>query len=137
LWLGALLAKPPTGGGQRRAAASPEQVREVLQAAEQRDPELYLFLRIAATTGLRPGEVVALRWCDLDLDAPTVTISGNIVHARGLARAEGERDRIDAVEVAGSAVIVGRSELDLRPDRAHRPAASSKRRLRQPAVLPN
>jgi integrase len=80
----ALLAKPPTGGGKRRAAASPEQVREVLQAAEQRDPELYLFLRIAATTGLRPGEAVALRWCDLDLDAPAVMVSGNIVHARGL-----------------------------------------------------
>jgi len=81
----ALLAKPPTGGGQRRAAASPEQVREALEAAKQRDPELYMFLRIAATTGLRPGEVVALRWCDLNLEAPAVIVSGNIVHARGLS----------------------------------------------------
>jgi integrase len=37
-------------------------VREALAAAEQEDPAFGLYLRLCATTVLRPGEVCALRW---------------------------------------------------------------------------
>ncbi|MCX4096533.1 tyrosine-type recombinase/integrase [Nocardia sp. alder85J] len=47
---------------------------------------------VLLATGARPGEALAVRWCDLDLaaTAPTLTISGTIVRnsARGLHRQE-------------------------------------------------
>jgi integrase len=43
-----------------------------------------VFLRLEATTGAPPGEVVALHWCDVDLDALAVAINGNVVHTCGL-----------------------------------------------------
>ena len=60
-----------------------EQAREALTAAERTDPELYLFLRLEATTGLRPGEVCALWWQDVDLGAAEVLVGYNVVHAKG------------------------------------------------------
>jgi integrase len=61
-----------------------EQAREALQAVQHKDPELYLFLRLEATTGLRPGEVCALWWQDVDLEAAEVLVGHNVVHAKGL-----------------------------------------------------
>jgi integrase len=43
-----------------------------------------LFLRLEATTGLRPGEVCALWWQDFDLETGDMIVGHNIVHARGL-----------------------------------------------------
>ena len=61
-----------------------EQARQALQEAERKDPELYLFLRLEATTGLWPGEVCALWWRDVDLEAGELIVGYNIVHAKGL-----------------------------------------------------
>jgi integrase len=47
----AALVRPPAPRGARRSMPSREQAREALQAAERTDPELYLFLRLEATTG--------------------------------------------------------------------------------------
>jgi integrase len=60
------------------------QARQALQAAAKKDPELYLFLRLEATTGLRPGEVCALWWQNFDLEAGDLVVGYNVVHARGL-----------------------------------------------------
>src|SRR6266511_5452354 len=65
----AALVRPPAPRGAKRAMPTREQAREALTAAERKDPELYLFLRLEATTGLRPGEVCALWWRDFDLEA--------------------------------------------------------------------
>jgi integrase len=35
---------------------------------------LYAPVTVAATTGLRRGELLALRWADVDLDAATLTV---------------------------------------------------------------
>jgi integrase len=80
----ATLVKPPAPQGAKRAMPTREQARAALQAAEQEDPELYLFLRMEATTGLRPGELCALWWQDLDLEAGEVVVGHNVVHEKGL-----------------------------------------------------
>jgi len=88
-WIGfnpARLATPPAAQGEKRNVPTPAEVREALAAAEQEDPTFGLFLRLCATTGLRPGEVCALRWCDLDLTAGELSVSGNVVHTSGLDR---------------------------------------------------
>jgi integrase len=50
------------------------------------DPELYLFLRLEATTGLRSRELCALCWQDFDLDAGELIVGHNVVHARAAWR---------------------------------------------------
>jgi integrase len=80
----AMLVKPPAPQSAKRAMPTKAQAREALQAAERQDPELYLFLRLEATTGLRPGEVCALWWQDFDLEAGEVIVGYNVVHAKGL-----------------------------------------------------
>jgi integrase len=80
----AALVRPPAPRSTKRAMPTKEQAREALQEAERKDPELYLFLRLEATTGLRPGEVCGLWWRDLDLKAKEVLVGHNVVHAKGL-----------------------------------------------------
>jgi integrase len=80
----AALVRPPAPRSAKRAMPTREQARQALQAAQSKDPELYLFLRIEATTGLRPGEVCALWWHDFDLDAAELLVGHNVVHAKGL-----------------------------------------------------
>ncbi len=80
----AALVRPPAPRSAKRAMPTKQQARQALQAAERTNPELYLFLRLEATTGLRPGEVCALWWQDFDLEAAEVLVGYNVVHAKGL-----------------------------------------------------
>jgi integrase len=79
----ALVVRPAGGKGKSRPVPTPEQVRELFAALTD-EPDFAVFLRLSTTAGLRPSEVCALRWPDLDLDAATVTINGSIVTAKGL-----------------------------------------------------
>jgi integrase len=81
----AVLARPPAPRNAARKLPTPEQAKTLLAAAGQRDPEFELFARLGAATGLRRGEVVALRWRDLDLDGAELSVSGNVLFLRGLA----------------------------------------------------
>ena len=81
----ALMVRPAGGKGKSRPVPTPEQVRELFGALAD-EPDFAVFLRLSTTAGLRPSEVCALRWQDLDLDAMTVTIpeDGSIVTAKSL-----------------------------------------------------
>ena len=61
--------KPPTG----------EQLGRVLHRAFDEQPELACYLLIAAATGARRSEVVALRWTDIDVQQRTVSIRRGVV----------------------------------------------------------
>ena len=61
----ALAARPPRSRAQPVDIPSVEVVRAALAAIGGSDIELPI--RLAVTTGVRPGELVALRWRDLDL----------------------------------------------------------------------
>jgi integrase len=76
--------RPPAAAHDKRPVPTPAEVRETLAAAEQEDAAFGLFLRLCATIGLRAGEVCALRWCDLDLEAGELSVSGNVVRVSGL-----------------------------------------------------
>lgn len=62
------IVKPP-------AAAD---VIRLIDAAEVDDPDFGAFLHLAAAASARRGELCALRWTDLELDAPAVTIERSI-----------------------------------------------------------
>ena len=59
---------------------TPEQARAFLAAAE--NTRLCTAFAIGLSLGLRRGEVLALRWCDIDLDALTIRVEQTIQRVR-------------------------------------------------------
>lgn len=71
-----------------------EQVRQAVKAfcghrgpGPRRGRMLPAFIELLAATGARPGEVLAIRWADVDLlgSPPTVTVNGTVVDAGRVA----------------------------------------------------
>lgn len=76
-------------GGARQAKVKPERVR-VWTAAEARrflevarDTHNGRMFAAALGTGLRPGELFALRWRDVDLDRKTIAVRESLVEVNG------------------------------------------------------
>src|SRR5215207_3746147 len=64
--------KTPTGAAKESKALTPDQVKALLEAAsESRLEALYV---VAIHTGLRRGELLGLKWEDVDLDASTLQV---------------------------------------------------------------
>ena len=57
------------------------QLRAFLATAEQH--RLFAFFHVAAYTGARRGELLNLRWTDIDLDAKRITITGSTAVIKG------------------------------------------------------
>ena len=76
-------AKPPRISHRRVRAPSIDEVRKVIAAAEQRDPRLACLLMLAAMTGMRRGELCALRWNDIDLTIGTIEVTRSVVVVPG------------------------------------------------------
>lgn len=84
-------ARPNTASKRAVRAATPGEFRRIRDAVTefagapirgpQRGRYLPAFVELAMATGARPGEVLAIRWEDVDLlaDPPTVTINGTII----------------------------------------------------------
>ena len=53
-------------GPKAHAVPSVEVVQQVLDSLRTTDPAMMLFVRLAAKTGARRGEVLALVWADID-----------------------------------------------------------------------
>jgi integrase len=79
----AAAASPPRP--KRHTIVLPEvaDILRLLVAAEDVNPGLPVFFRLAAATGARRGELCALRWNDLDLGLGQLTISRGLVEAGG------------------------------------------------------
>lgn len=100
------MAKPPRVPRSQVHAPSVEQVRQVIEEAEDRDPRLAPLLMLAALTGMRRGELCALRWTDLDLTLGIVNVARSVVVVPGgLAEKTTKTDRsrkvaLDAVGIS-------------------------------------
>lgn len=79
----AALASPPRVRRIQLAPPAPEDVLRLIAAAKERDEDFACFLLVSASTGARRGELCALRWSDLDLDAGTLTITRSLVESEG------------------------------------------------------
>jgi integrase len=56
-------------------AFTEDELVTLLQGAKELMPEHFVAFFIAAHTGVRRGELLALRWSDIDFDAKTMTVS--------------------------------------------------------------
>jgi integrase len=102
------LAKPPRVAHKRVSVPSLNVVRDVIEAADRRDPRLAPMLMLAALTGMRRGELCALRWSDVDLDSGTIHVNRSVVVVpNGLAEksTKTDRSRSVALDPVGVAVL--------------------------------
>jgi integrase len=63
---------------------SPAELAQFLDSA--RDDSLYVAFALAAATGLRRSELLALRWCDIDLDASELRVVQALVRVQNSLR---------------------------------------------------
>jgi integrase len=85
-WAGhnpAKLATPPTTGRTGVSPPDAASVARLLTAAMAEDPELGLFLRLAVVLGARRGELLGLKWRDVDLAAGEVLIASSVARVVG------------------------------------------------------
>jgi len=102
-------AKPPRVSQRRVKAPSVDVVRAVIEAAEERDPRLAALLMLGALTGMRRGELCALRWSDVDLERGELEVSRSvIVVPGGLAEktTKTDRSRPVALDEVGVALLI-------------------------------
>jgi integrase len=76
-------AKPPRISQNRVKAPSVDVVRSIIEAAEERDPRLAPLLMLGALTGLRRGELCALRWTDVHFDTRELDVERALVVVPG------------------------------------------------------
>ncbi len=101
-------ARPPRVAHRRVQAPAVEVVREVIEEAERRDPRLAPLLMLAALTGMRRGELCALRWTDVDLTLGVLDVSRSVVVVPGgLAEktTKTDRSRKVALDPVGIALL--------------------------------
>lgn len=79
----ALLASPPKLRRQPIRPPTAQVIGVLLAKAETDDPTLALAVRLAVATGARRGELCALRWSDVDLEAGVVHIARAVVEVTG------------------------------------------------------
>lgn len=118
-------ATPPTA----REAASPEmstwsseQLQAFLGWSASTDDELYPAWLLLAITGVRRGELLGLRWIDVDFDAETVAIrrSATLIKNAG----EGERIEIGPPK-SGRSRVVDVDQQTVAVLRSHRAARAT------------
>lgn len=72
-----------------------EESHRLLEVAEEQFPEWYLFFLCALRTGLRLGELLALQWGDLDLQARSANVRRNLVGGKVTTPKNRQRRRVD------------------------------------------
>ena len=76
-------ASSPSTRGQEVVPPTIDELRRLMQAAEQTNPDLASLIFVAATTGCRRGELCGLQWQDIQLEQATVVVQRSIADADG------------------------------------------------------
>jgi integrase len=74
----AMMAPPPRAQRKEVQVPTVAGALAAFEDAESTNPEMAAFLRLAAATGAQRGELCALRWTDVDLDAGMLHIQRSI-----------------------------------------------------------
>jgi integrase len=76
-------ASPPRVLRSSVSIPSPEAVAALIESANKVNPALPVFLRLAAVTGARRGELCAVRWRHVDFESAVLHIEGSLVEVDG------------------------------------------------------
>ena len=70
-------------GPRCHVVPEPAVVSHVLESLRRTDPVLMIFVRLAATTGARRGEILGLSWADIDLVHGRLRLVRSLIDAAG------------------------------------------------------
>jgi integrase len=102
--------EPPKPRKARRQAPLDDVLVAILAAA---DADMICYLRLAAVTGARRGQMVALRWRHLDLDECTVTFTTALARVKGGTAEKGTKAGVDyALALDDKTVEIVRAHRD-------------------------
>ena len=73
-------ATPPSLPPGRITPPQPAALAHAMRLVDEYDIDFAMYVRLAATTGARRSQLIALRWSDVDLDGGTITFARAIVH---------------------------------------------------------
>lgn len=76
------VAKEKESQGRVRFLSDDERERLLQACRESKLPELHLIVMLALTTGMRRGEILGLRWPDVDLDRRMIVLNKTKNHDR-------------------------------------------------------
>jgi integrase len=79
----AIDASPPRVPLREMKPPSPDEVVRLFRLAQESDPDLASFIMLAASSGARRGELIALRWKDVDFARGSLSIERGIVLVDG------------------------------------------------------
>jgi integrase len=102
----AAMASPPTVHQRRIVPPSPNEVRAIVELAEQRNPIMAALIMLAALTGARRGELCGLKWGDVDLDAGTVRIARSILDLPGRVEEKPTKNHQERTIALGGAGVL-------------------------------
>ncbi len=98
---------PPKVRKKEPVPPTPAEMTQVLEAAEADDPDLYTFVRLAAVTGARRGEILGIRWRDFAEGYGSVEISSSVIIAeKQIVVKETKTDRVRRVAIDRSTAAV-------------------------------
>jgi integrase len=106
-------AARPRSTRSKPFAPTSEEVRALLAASRQRDPETADLVTVVASTGMRVGELLALRWVDVDLAAGELHVAAAITDGGpgvGVIRKTTNRSDWRDVPLTGAAAKALRSQ---------------------------
>jgi integrase len=98
-------ASPPPVRSPPIVPPTSAEVLRLVEAAEARNPILAALVMLAALTGARRGELSALRWSDVDLDAGTLRISRSMIDMPGRVEEKATKTGLGRSLALGSAGV--------------------------------
>ncbi len=115
-------ATAPTAKSARKLVTpTAAEVADLIHAAEDSDPVLAAAIVLSFVTGARRGELCALRWSDVDLDAGTVRIERSMSQSRsGVAEKSTKTGRGRTVAIDDRALAILRRHQAWQEDLAKR-----------------
>jgi len=87
----ALDASPPKVPHRTLTPPTPSEVVKLFKLAQETDPQLAVFVMLAASTGARRGELIALRRGDMKLERGVVNIERGVVLAKKVLIEQGTK----------------------------------------------
>jgi integrase len=118
--------KPPRPPRREVAILTKPKVAAVLRAAE--GTALYLPVLVGVTTGMRRGEILGLRWSDIDLHRATLTVNQSLERLAG-------KTALKPPKTSGSRRTITLPALTVEALKAHRAAQATERWLGKPELV--
>jgi len=123
------LASPPELSQRSPQPPMPEQVAELITAAWRQDEDFATLLWLAMTTGMRRGELCALRWLHVDL------MTGDLLIERSFVQRAGQRKEKDTKTHQARRIALDEATVELLT--AHRKRAEELAALAKLTLQPS